>query len=381
LLGEGWDAPVVNSLVLASFVGSFMITNQMRGRAVRVDERDPDKASSIWHIVAVVPKSQTGYADLAELNLRFRTFVGLSERDNAIESGLQRMDLWHLDERALFAQQIVGNSLPSLSKFNNTVLKRLNKIDDVDARWRRAIEKGEVGHITPTVVVPKPPSVAPIWFTKTLIYLFLQGVSIFLISLASITSSSTLRSDRPLIALLVAEGLGTLYAAPKLLSALWLWMRHLPVDGTVQQIALAARDTLCRTGIILGGPAQFKVVTTPHNDGSVSIAMTGGSFFERSLFSTCVNEILGPIENPRYLLTRRGIGGRSWRGDFHAVPQCIGIKKVYAEVLAEVWRRRVGPTDLIHVRGTDGRRELLKARSRSFSRAMEKAVERLDRWH
>ena len=35
LLGEGWDAPCVNSLILGSFVGSFMLSNQMRGRAIR----------------------------------------------------------------------------------------------------------------------------------------------------------------------------------------------------------------------------------------------------------------------------------------------------------------------------------------------------------
>lgn len=33
LLGEGWDSPCINSLILASFVGSFMLSNQMRGRA------------------------------------------------------------------------------------------------------------------------------------------------------------------------------------------------------------------------------------------------------------------------------------------------------------------------------------------------------------
>jgi len=37
LLGEGWDAPCINTLVLASFVGSFVLSNQMRGRAIRVD--------------------------------------------------------------------------------------------------------------------------------------------------------------------------------------------------------------------------------------------------------------------------------------------------------------------------------------------------------
>ncbi|MHC4925228.1 MAG: DEAD/DEAH box helicase family protein, partial [Planctomycetota bacterium] len=42
LLGEGWDAPVINSLVLASYVGSYMLSNQMRGRAIRTVAGDPE---------------------------------------------------------------------------------------------------------------------------------------------------------------------------------------------------------------------------------------------------------------------------------------------------------------------------------------------------
>jgi superfamily II DNA or RNA helicase len=61
LLGEGWDAPAINSLVLASYVGSSMLTNQMRGRALRTDSTRPDKASSIWHIVAIDPRTLTGW--------------------------------------------------------------------------------------------------------------------------------------------------------------------------------------------------------------------------------------------------------------------------------------------------------------------------------
>lgn len=55
LLGEGWDAPCINSLILASFVGSFMLSNQMRGRAIRSDSSNPDKTSNIWHLVCILP--------------------------------------------------------------------------------------------------------------------------------------------------------------------------------------------------------------------------------------------------------------------------------------------------------------------------------------
>ncbi|MDP4176376.1 MAG: DEAD/DEAH box helicase family protein, partial [Bacteroidota bacterium] len=56
LLGEGWDSPCINSLILASFVGSFVLSNQMRGRAIRVDENAPEKVSNIWHLVTVEPE-------------------------------------------------------------------------------------------------------------------------------------------------------------------------------------------------------------------------------------------------------------------------------------------------------------------------------------
>lgn len=47
LLGEGWDAPALNSLILASFVGSFVLSNQMRGRAIRVQKGNEQKTGNI----------------------------------------------------------------------------------------------------------------------------------------------------------------------------------------------------------------------------------------------------------------------------------------------------------------------------------------------
>ena len=49
LLGEGWDAPCVNSLILASFVGSFMLSNQMRGRGLTILIKQV--ISGIWFLL------------------------------------------------------------------------------------------------------------------------------------------------------------------------------------------------------------------------------------------------------------------------------------------------------------------------------------------
>ena len=123
LLGEGWDAPCVNSLILASYVGSFMLTNQMRGRAIRVDKAVPDKASSIWHLVAIDRETESGDADLQDLERRFRSFVGLAEGRPSIESGLDRLAF-------------------SEGMYSVQSAERLKGIDGLGARWQEAIATG-----------------------------------------------------------------------------------------------------------------------------------------------------------------------------------------------------------------------------------------------
>jgi superfamily II DNA or RNA helicase len=96
LLGEGWDSPCINSLILASFVGSFVLSNQMRGRAIRIDKTNPDKVSNIWHLVSVEPdymftdnvaektslrakdsKKEISSCDYDVLKRRFNSFMAL----------------------------------------------------------------------------------------------------------------------------------------------------------------------------------------------------------------------------------------------------------------------------------------------------------------
>ncbi len=114
LLGEGWDAPALNSLVLASNTASFMLSNQMRGRAIRIEAGNPAKVANIWHlatlerpakgVVAEVidlvtwghlrDEAPAGLSDGALLSRRFRAFEGISNgASTLIESGIGRLGL------------------------------------------------------------------------------------------------------------------------------------------------------------------------------------------------------------------------------------------------------------------------------------------------
>jgi hypothetical protein len=152
-----------------------------------------------------------------------------------------------------------------------------------------------------------------------------------------------------------------------------------PVDGALRQIALAVRDALVDTGRITTPVGELSLRVERGVDGSHLLALGGGTFLEQSLFADSVHEAIGPIGNPRYLVTRRARFGRR-RGDVHVVPQLLAGRREDAEQFHHAWVRRLGPADLLFTRSAEGRRVLLEARSRAFSTAFVPPGERLDRW-
>ena len=94
LLGEGWDAPCINTLVLASFVDSFMLSNQMRGRAIRVDSTQPRKTANIWHLVCAEPGIFGPGDDYDLLVRRCAAFVGVSAAAPVIEKGTEEQSIF-----------------------------------------------------------------------------------------------------------------------------------------------------------------------------------------------------------------------------------------------------------------------------------------------
>jgi len=94
LLGEGWDAPALNTLVLATTIGSYVSTNQSRGRALRQSPLDPGKTANIWHPVCVHPRQvEHDESELALLKRRFGTFMGPGLDAPTVESGIARLGL------------------------------------------------------------------------------------------------------------------------------------------------------------------------------------------------------------------------------------------------------------------------------------------------
>ncbi|MCC5845358.1 MAG: DEAD/DEAH box helicase family protein [Verrucomicrobia bacterium] len=377
LLGEGWDAPVINSLILGTAVGSFMLTNQMRGRAIRVDPAHPEKCASIWHVATVEPRSPSGMDDVWELQRKFGTFVGLDAHKAEIANGISRMRLRYVEDDRVHPSHLHPD------RNNLEMRERLGALEKWRERWRTAVLGGESERIAPGICAEEPPKFRAMVFTATLKRLILQLLNAWILYTLQF-SHSLPRTDRignVLIMLLILMLVSFLYLLPKTLKLIWLSLRHLPVDGSVRQIALALRDALCECDLLKGPPQRFPVRSQPLTDGAHFLHLQQGDFQEQSLFADCLAEVLGPVENPRYVVAREG---RNWAGvrlrDLHAVPSILAQNKSRAEVFLKYWRKRIGESDLHYTRTPEGRRDLVRARARTFATAVTPKAKRVDRW-
>ena len=374
LLGEGWDAPAMNALVLASFVGSYMLSNQMRGRAIRTQAGNPEKTANIWHLVCVEPDSPMPGTDLDTLVRRFKAFVGVALNEPVIESGIERM-----------AFGPAPYSRERVEAINRMMAARARDRASLKQAWQQALQREGAGVGTveelraPVASLPQGFVFANTIAALLWEALFLGGfvAAHFADQLSNLRTSSLGEFVMLMGFALLA---GAVIAAPRLLKALWLCLKHGSIESSIQQVGRAVLKTLAHMGVVRAPEGQLRVVARKGREGTVYCALEGGSAYERTAYLEALREVLDPIGNPRYLLRRRTFLGFLRRTDYHAVPSAIGARREFAEYFARMWRWHVGPAELIYARTAEGRKVLLRARMSAMSAAFRSKSDRVTCW-
>lgn len=376
LLGEGWDAPCVNSLVLASFVGSFMLSNQMRGRAVRSQSGNPEKTANVWHLVCVDPGNHTASADLATLRRRFKAFVGVSFDGATIKNGIDRLGIG----RPPYSKQRVDqiNAAMRAAALDRAGLR---------AHWREALYRptnmmrltnsvSASQALLPRKLIFRNSAVATLWQAAAwggFVYSNVRGGLLW--SSGWVDDLSPLRMSA--MALFAAGAL----TAPKFVKSLGLLIKHGMVDWSIRQIGLALAKALTYSGFIKTDFDKLDVVADRDpKEKIVSCTLEGATTYEQSVFLDALEEILNPVDSPRYLIVRWQFLGNHRTEDIHAVPYLIGQRKETAEYFSKMWSRYVGSHDLVYTRSIEGRKVLLQARAESMAVAFQPKSERVSCW-
>lgn len=82
LFSEGWDSIALNTLIDLSTATTFASVNQLRGRSIRKNEKEPQKLANNWDIVCIAPGLERGYNDLERLlknTSSFTVYVRMEE--------------------------------------------------------------------------------------------------------------------------------------------------------------------------------------------------------------------------------------------------------------------------------------------------------------
>lgn len=370
LLGEGWDAPCINTLVLASFVGSFMLSNQMRGRAIRVDSAQPQKTANIWHLVCVEPGLFGPGDDYELLVRRCSAFVGVSATAPIIENGTERLGFGH-----------PPFSRDQIEQINAQTRKRALDRTGLRQQWHDALKAGSIKQMTDGLKAADEALPRGFVLANTIAALLFQAAYIFIAVLEYFGRAlGRVRTGQDFWSVALALlGIAAVVTLPWSVLALWRLIRHGTPERSIKQIGRAILDALQYEGSINQHDAEFRVYADRNQDGTVFCWIGGGTGKDQSIFLRALKEILSPIDNPRYLLARRKIW-LIFREDYFAVPDVLARKKEFAEAFAQRWNRLVGPVQLVFTRTPEGRRVLLRARNHSLSGAFQKRTERVSCW-
>jgi len=390
LLGEGWDAPCVNSLILASFVGSYMLSNQMRGRAIRTDRNQPEKTANIWHLVTIErpalyaektkeklerrleedPNRLISY-DFETVSRRFDCFVAPNYETGEIESGIDRVTVL----RPPYDEKGIG-------RINREMTVRAREHGRLREAWKSATNGS--AKLNEGSEVPKQDRKPPFLFVNIgyaclLSALLLSGSGAFISSFVnSFLAQSVLKYPIMILSLLVC--ISALSFLVRLLETKIL--AHLNPERSVRTLANCVLNAMKEVGLISEGA---RVRTQSDTLGIwIRTELLNASVHDQNLFHSAVEQMLSPITNPRYLLIPRGkLGGDCYRYAL-ACPEALGAKASYAECLAKHLRRSLGRIQVVYTRNEDGRKLILKCRAASYITYNEQTLARrkkkVSRW-
>ncbi len=384
LLGEGWDAPAINSLILSSTVSSYMLSNQMRGRAIRIDKHNPDKVSNIWHLATIYfpdknDSSSFGTisdndmedlriytSDLVQLDTRFKGFEAPSYYGNhEIMSGIERiMDDPSYREVALKKRA---------EKLKENTLKLAKNRDLIRQWWQDALYLGynqnKTMNLSTGVQVPR-------LTTKSLLYygykaMVLSFLVILLVVYSLLLGVFPFVYLTTLALMVVATYLGVMTVK---------YLKTGTVEGVMKQISIAILETMSSQGVIKSSIKNVGLRAI-EDHGSVFVSCANLPAEENNLFIQALQEFLDPIDNPKYLLIKHSkFLGRIRQTDYFAVPSILLSNKKSIEMFQKLWEKYIGECEIIYTRNPEGRKVLLKARKEASSSMKRKRSKRLSKW-
>ena len=387
LLGEGWDARGVNTLVDLTNATTPTAVVQTRGRALRVDPQWPEKVANTWSVVCVSADHPGGTSDWDRFVRKHQGYFAVTD-SGEIVSGVS-----HVDPRLSpyapppVAEFAAENALMLDRAANRARVRELWQVgtpyrDELVHTIRVQPATVDPGDVRGPVTTPMPvPELVPA----------ARGAK-------AAGPGYAVPSRRPaaavagLAALLVLVAVGTelwWLAAAALAAVTGVW-----ADWVRRRRGVELRAGRALTGLADGpGPFAFGyavadglyaaglsdvgadgVAGVVEHDGSYRLALTGVDAQTSRLFAESLDEVLATITAPRYVVPRYVVdappgsdgavraAGRAWlKGTaadntvvYHAVPSALGANISRVTCFVEAWNRWISDGEAVRIATPEG---------------------------
>ena len=325
LLGEGWDAHTVNTLVDLTEATTATSVVQTRGRALRLDPAWPDKVANNWSVVCVSPDHPRGAADWDRFVRKHDGYFAVTG-DGTVAAGVAHVDPG--------LSPYAPPDAAEFDAFNAAMLERAAERAKVRELWRIGSDFAD-----------RPVHAVRVRTPRT-------------------AAGDGRAAGQPPDAVPGPRGVRGLpwWARVRALR----WLRAAGDGPDLYAVAAAVAEALRGAGLIGGGPEAVRI--EPDGSGHAHVEVVGVSTAESRVFATALDEVLSAPADPRYLVPRyvvappgplaavRALTGVPYRNAVvhHAVPAVLGDRRDRADRFARAWNRWISAGTAIYTRTPEG---------------------------
>lgn len=359
LLGEGWNAKGVNTLVDLTEATTPTAVVQTRGRALRLDPKWPQKTAVTWSVVCVAPDHPRGATDWERFVRKHDGYLGVTD-SGVVMSGVAHVDPTLSPYAPPPAEDFAAlNAAMLLRSRRRGQVRELWRVGDpYEDRLRHAVR------VTPGRGSGPPAPELTVRYADARLPLAVPA--------ERGTEPRELPGDRAVARLAgsgvgVVAGVGTLLigVVPVLVPLVavptgWATYRLRQAKGratllraaadepVIVALAWALADGMRAAGLLPRGAES--VTAEPDESGAYQIQLSGATLEESELFAAAYDEVLAPVTTPRYLMPRYVVSRSDlkagWRPQphavvYHAVPSVLTRRRQHVDGLTAAWRQRV----------------------------------------
>ena len=373
LLGEGWDSLSLNTLIDLCCAATYASVNQLRGRSIRKDEKNPRKLANNWDVVAYASNLEKGDSDYKRLVKKHQQFYSICE-DGRIQKGVG-----HVHPQLAFKERLTPEDI---NQINEDMFKKATQRELQYDAWKVGerfynAEQGSVEISLDEDAIARDASVAGdkanALQMKASWQKFKRGAGVLGL-LAAVAASG--------LSLPLALVTGTV-------SALFLYSSAKGVGKTaeftrkevlqmnklefIKRMSMTVLEALKESGLVARNLMERNVCVTSQGGSSIRVFLEGTPE-DSQLFSRCLDEVMSPLVDQRYAIPRYATkadnkgnwdtikagldSGSAQIVAYHPVPDVLGANKEKAEIFQKHWNRKISRGQVVYLKSAEGEKIL-----------------------